>query len=366
VPRVGFGGYYGMSNYGDDLFGVASVLGARKFWPDYVPRIIGPRSIGIDAEYGALSRTPMRRYQGSGVVGKSVRLGVMLGNAFAVDRYVFAGGSLFHSDTSRITDLVTKLVGIRGVPVSAIGVSLGPFRSVQDEKRAKRYLKRMDFIAVRDRASLDVAKGLGLGESIEYTGDLAGVLPLFWGENPSQERQRLIGFSPCALLNAPARAKHFCDWFVQKMVRVREHSDLGACVINLNNHPVVGDGWLCRYVTEKLGEHEVPVTSASCHGLGLEGTWRLIASLSKYVTVRLHGAVTAYATGTPFLLINYHQKCDDFLDDIAHPVRRSVDSTGCIDVPDDAWSSDLRPAVSVPDYLAKSLGNFTKAPWSAR
>jgi hypothetical protein len=66
---------------------------------------------------------------------------------------------------------------------------------------------------------------------------------------------------------------------------------------------------------------------------------RAIASLNLLLTGRLHGALTAYQLGVPFILDEYHVKCADFLDDIGQ-----VDA---LRVPADVFSSDAIPLLSM-------------------
>ena len=57
-PRVGFTGYYGMRNFGDDLFGVLCSTAARQYW-NAEPLLVGPALDGARAR--AMPRSVHKR-----------------------------------------------------------------------------------------------------------------------------------------------------------------------------------------------------------------------------------------------------------------------------------------------------------------
>src|SRR5690625_7488499 len=58
-----------------------------------------------------------------------------------------------------------------------IGVSIGPFQSIKDEKRIIEYLKRSSFLALRDAESYAYAKSIDLDYEPVKAFDLAALWP---------------------------------------------------------------------------------------------------------------------------------------------------------------------------------------------
>lgn len=63
------------------------------------------------------------------------------------------------------------------IKVGGIGVSVGPFKSVEDEQAIKNYLKSIDFLALRDQTSFDYLSSLDLPYEPVNAFDLAALLP---------------------------------------------------------------------------------------------------------------------------------------------------------------------------------------------
>ena len=64
-PCVGFTGYYGMRNFGDDLFGVLCAMAAQSYWRAQ-PSVVGPplqdapaRSLGLAKAAGGHAEVPL-------------------------------------------------------------------------------------------------------------------------------------------------------------------------------------------------------------------------------------------------------------------------------------------------------------------
>lgn len=362
MKKIAVSGYYGMSNYGDDLFAVTTKLAIEKYWTEHTPIVVGPSTMGLPVNYGSFSFFPIGVYQKNNRTGKAIRAITILGSAIASDKFVFAGGSLFHSSSSIINSLVPSVIK----KVSAIGVSIGPFDTIESERKIKDLLNRFEYISVRDRRSFEIANSFQLDCPVNQAGDLALLYPLVepaFRTNKTPDGRGLIGFTPCNIPSSPDVAKAYCDSFVEFALKENKNGGAEFCILNLNEHPYYGDQDLCAYAAEQLSNSGVASPIYSYRDLGVNGVWSLISSMSAYVTVRLHGAVTAYLTGTPFHLFEYHQKCTDFLLEIGGDSRvNSVGKIECgLEVPSLA---DLEfPRNNLQVLQAAALTNFTSAPW---
>ena len=99
----------------------------------------------------------------------------------------------------------------------------------------------------------------------------------------------------------------------------------------LNTHPRWGDEELSRKLQERLEGQGANVEWISAKD-NLLGCWQGLATCDAVLSVRLHGAITAYLCGVPFSLVEYHRKCTDLIDDIGQPEALRVRSD-CIDSP---------------------------------
>jgi polysaccharide pyruvyl transferase WcaK-like protein len=94
-----------------------------------------------------------------------------------------------------------------------------------------------------------------------------------------------------------------------------------------------------------------------------------ISSSDLFFSVRLHGAISAYLLEVPFLLVEYHEKCKDFLDYIGFDkenrilasVADKVHVSECLEsISDSSKNFSVVPSA----YIETSNKTFTESPWS--
>lgn len=372
MKSVIFTGYYGMRNYGDDLFGVVSAYGARTWWPQFEPTILAPRIAGQSERFSVPGFVSADRYASEGAAGKLIRTFFSAKELLGGGKLVFSGGSLFSSNRSRIMDLAERVSKASGRRFAAIGVSIGPFDSRASEEAVIAFLRRFEYVSVRDRASYELLQGYGLDGRIALGRDLAGLMPALAGPAARPPRERkVLGYSPCLIGGRPETTRRIDELFVEA---VRRRPDVEVKVFSLNSHPAHGDTERSRHVHARLAEAGVSAERIEYAQAGVLATWREIGACDAMVSVRLHGAITAYLCGVPFVLFEYHKKCTDFLDDIGqpHPLRAGTDeaalaglAAGDFDRQLDALlGSPLPPALDPARYAAESASHFTQAPWA--
>ncbi len=322
MRKVAFSGYYGMGNYGDDLFSIVAILGASKYWPDCTSRLLCPPVSFFDGPVSYPNFIPAVWFQYHNMLGKAVRASVLLSGSCLANHLVFAGGSIFHSGSIDVRDLVFA-ARKKSVKYSAIGVSVGPFKSALDEKKIKDRLGMFDYISVRDRCSYERLSSFNLDAKIVESADLAGVVPLLIPTPQKKEKFDSkvlnIGFSPCFLADRPGRAMDYCKLFINAVERLSKNFPLKVHVICLNQHYKIGDTGLCRYVCDVMNRQGVLCDTTYYQDAGVLETWRMISRLDACFSVRLHGAITAYLCDVPFYLFEYHEKCSKFLSFIGKP-----------------------------------------------
>lgn len=323
MNRLAFSGYYGMSNYGDDIFAVVSLLGAKRYWQGSSVRLLCPPVEQLNGQFEYPSFLPSELFARHSLLGTALRATTQVVGAFKASHLIFAGGSVFSSGALSVRDLVVLSRG-RRADYSAIGVSVGPFSSVADEERVKEKLKMLSYISLRDRVSYERAMSYDLPGKVVEGADLAGTLPLLRSKETAKRskvegellrgRPVRIGFSPCFILGREKDAEMFCNLFVEAVASLSKEIALQVDVFCLNQHYKVGDVMLSQYVDNVLRKRGVVSRLLLYKDFGVLNTWDKISQMDAYVGARMHGAVTAYLTGVPFLLFEYHEKCTEFLD----------------------------------------------------
>lgn len=372
MKKLLFSGYYGMKNYGDDLFGIVSNLGLRQYWGDCVTTILGTRIKGEDINFSVPDWFPADSYADIGWIGKACRLLFLLKDQQKADKVIFSGGSLFSSKQSKVRELVIKLSGKNSQLYSGIGVSIGPFESIASEKKIAELLKRFEFLSLRDSASFELAQSFNLDLPVVLSRDLAGLMPLYVPTNKKDKSNNIIkeiGFSPCNFGGSGVVSKNICDAFVRSMEFLKDELNLKVMVLNLNEHQVLGDLRLCEYVCERLLHAGIDNELVSYLNIGVRNMWARIADCEIMVSVRLHGAITAYLCKVPFVLFEYHPKCKNFLDDIGVEANQRIhnDFKSPYTIEDVVCKAVFDydfPALDSMDYSLQSASNFNLAPWA--
>src|SRR5690606_1405304 len=84
--------------------------------------------------------------------------------------------------------------------LGAIGVSVGPFKSLGDERSIREYIKQLDFISLRDRRSFEFVRSIdNLSCDPVCAFDLAALLPKIYNYNFVRKTAEkiIIGISVC-------------------------------------------------------------------------------------------------------------------------------------------------------------------------
>ncbi|MFT4592400.1 MAG: polysaccharide pyruvyl transferase WcaK-like protein [Phycisphaerales bacterium] len=309
--KITFIGYYGFDNYGDDLFAVTCLKASNRFWP----KITAKTHIKINRNNERnepITRTIKTLYQQGSMFGSLVRLVCLARAVFFSNMIIFGGGSVFSSSGTKTTRrLLTLATKFKFVKIAAVGVSFGPFLNKKDELSCLSLLKTFSFISTRDQKSYEELKKSGVPGKLISSRDLAGVYRSLAGPLPHIQ-DGFIGIAPCFVAGDDSWQneilfKAFVDYVESINLKVR--------VFVLNTHKIWGDyssaAALCKELKGRNIEFETYVSSE-----GPSLIWEKIAECEQMVSVRLHGAVTAYLNNIPFLLIEYHKKCTEFNNDV--------------------------------------------------
>ena len=376
-PRVAFTGYYGMTNFGDDLFGALCAKAARAYW-NSTARIVGPQIRGVGARYTMPAWFPQRTYGAHNVLGQGSRLLSLVRALASSDLLVYGGGSTVTGRDSYRPALLSWARDRAHIELAAVGISIGPFADEKTTASAAEFLRRFTYVSVRDARSYELATSMDLPTTLHRGRDLAGLLPLLAapvgdGAAVSATRERL-GVSLC---NYPAKTdydaperEHLLGELCDAITDVAQQRALRVELFSLCNHPQAGDQILTERFARRLRQRGLEPELHSYGGEDPVGMAHRIGSCHAFVSARLHGAIVAYVLGVPLATIEYHAKCRDFAADIGLPDvrrirgRRPTQAAIGSAVQNVLDGSD-RPSLARSQYAEEALGAFRASPWWA-
>lgn len=309
-----FTGYYGELNTGDDAFVEVASWGAVEYWNKESVIFLGKDRFLPDVTY------PTKGFPLNIPKTYSLQTKFLVSNT---NYFISAGGSTIHSkmaiNNPKIIALNRKKIYPK-LKIGAIGVSIGPFNTSADEKHTIEYLKSIDFLAVRDKSSFDFVNSLELPYEPINSFDLAALLPDIYGiQKPTREiNKKIIGISVCPvesinnhlnIQNELIRNQQIINLI--KFLDANENIHFKFLIINGNSR--IGDEKLTREIIKNSAPKSAEIISYQKH---THTMWKEIISCDFIVATRLHAAVFACFSGTPFMLHEYHKKCSDFLDNI--------------------------------------------------
>lgn len=360
-----FSGYYGVKNSGDDAFVEVAAWGSQKYWQSTEQFFFA-----ADLPHVKTPTTHYPAHKGYLNFARAVK-DILLSDAFA-----YAGGSTFHSALKK-SDLRTyaklkKKLGFKG-HTGAIGISLGPYTSSAAEENTIEYLKTLDFLALRDEHSYNLAVSYGLPYEPVKAFDLAALLPEIYNFKKSidpAKETRMVGISVCNYetytggdLNKELKRNQFIEELILKL---KKHPNILFRFFVFNGSPVNGDEKLTLEIINRvntsgdLNYEVVPYLST------VEDMFMKIAECDAVVSTRLHASIFACYSQTPFFLLEYHRKCTDFLNDVGQPQQYRLQDG---EVPPEEIASEIENIIfnqqaEHPLYIAETIEraryNFTQ------
>ncbi len=165
-PRVLVSGYYGFGNAGDEAILAGLIEGFRQLLPQ--------------AELLVLSGDPQATEREHPVKAVPRGLRSLRSHLRHADLFLSGGGGLLQDTTSWRSPLyylaAIHLARAAAVPVACVGYGIGPLRRRWVRALVRRQLSKANVLAVRDHASADALRALGLHGPVETTADLAFAL----------------------------------------------------------------------------------------------------------------------------------------------------------------------------------------------
>lgn len=313
-----FKGFYGYKNLGDDIFCVTADWLTNNLWQDKRAIIIGD-NLPILSKKSLIINTKNR----------SLRKVLEILISLYVDNIIYFGGSVFHSKSNKFLDIKR----IYSYPkfankISTIGTSIGPFKSQEDYNFICGFLNGFKFLTLRDESSIQIAKEMKLKNSI-FSFDIAiltdDVYPGLKVSKEFNSEKIRIGVSLChyeryvggSILIEKERENAVLEFLIKFVESNKNIDEIVFFVFNGNskNGDIEITSDFNDIISRKISTRIVNYSSNT------ESILKEIKECDAFFGMRLHSGILAYALDVPFMLVEYHTKCTEFLNTINHNFR---------------------------------------------
>ena len=325
MKKIYFKGYYGYENLGDDIFTVTAAWICNTLWSNCVPVFIG-RKLPV------INNTAKKIEINNDFFKRIVELLV----CFKVNYIIYFGGSLLSSGGNSFRDikLYFKKIPYLSNKLGTIGTSIGPFEDYHNFNSTKELLKKFKFISVRDYSSIDLLSQMGLEGKSSFCFDNAiliqEVFPSLKIKNLKKNGKIKIAISLCHYERYKTKIsleEQEREIAVKQLISdiILNHENIEELIfIEFNGNTRTGDTEITtefeEYFSKKIK------TKVVSYSLSTENMLREFNDADFVLGMRLHSGILAYALDIPFMLVEYHPKCTDFLNTINHNVRFDVNN----------------------------------------
>ena len=333
-PRVLVSGYYGFGNAGDEAILAGVVAGLHGLMPAPEPTILSGDPAATEAEHGV-------RAAPRGLIS-AYRL------SRQSDLLISGGGGLLQDLTSWRSPLyylgVLRLARAVGLPAACIGHGIGPLRRRVTRGLAHRELSRVEVVAVRDAASAENLREMGLGRPVEVTADLAFLLPRPTAEEVDRAWQKAElrrGEQPAVAIALRPPPEHRTG----RDLAARLGGAIGTACDHLGLDPVLVPMQRTRDVEfASLVSAGMPSATQVVAGeMSARDLLAVIGGCELVVAMRLHALVFGAICGVAPVAISYDPKVDGLMGQLG-----------------------LQSATSVTSLNEEALGRVISQTWESR
>lgn len=303
-------GFYGMGNVGDEAILAATLQAIREHTP-YEPVVFAWQPGQVRADFGVSSLDPRRSPRAATRV------------LLRADAFLLGGGGLikdFGGDSTSLFRWMRWLDVAHRLGVGTMTWSVGVDRLVHpaSERRVCEVLGRVDAVTVRDEASAERLRAVGVTRDIAVTADPVVSLARSWRSRRAPGDGPRVTVCPRALLTEsdrvtePERAGRLLDAFAQALDHLQEVHGAHVTGLALRTRDGDDDREACREIAARMRggdrmeivETDDPTTDA------------VLAHLCRtdlQIGMRLHATIMATSLGIPSIAVAYLPKVRGFL-----------------------------------------------------
>lgn len=310
--RITMSGYYGFGNAGDEAVLKSLLASIGRVFPDASVTVLSASPETTGRIYGC---SAVKRFDPFRVFG-AIR---------GCDTFISGGGSLLQDATSTRSlvyyVLLIRLAKLLGKKVMLYANGIGPVSKKMNRKRVRRAVELADAVTLRDGASLEELRGMGVSRGdIAVTADPVFMLsPADRAVGEAILRRAGVpdgGFVAVSIRPWRSDAAfrrgiaEICDGIVKK---------LGLSVVFLPMQPVIDERE--SEAVRSLMTEPAFILPASCTA---EELMSVIGQSEFTLSMRLHSLIFAARAGVPSVGFTYDPKIDAYLDMLAEPNAGAV------------------------------------------
>ncbi len=281
AKKICISGYYGFDNFGDETILRVLVENLKRFKdkPKITVFSSNPQKTSTELEVNSV---------------KSFNLFQVITNLFKSDCLISGGGSLLQDATSAKSLIyylgIIKLAQLLKKKTIIFAQGIGPIKSKKLAKLTAHILKKVDYITVRDEASINLLNSWGISATKCYD-------PV-WNLSAKADKNEKIGIQLRAF-------KTLTDEFIEQLANcINEHySDKDICIYSLQNKL---DLEVSNKLCNKLKTKSKTVVENTSNDKIIED----ISSLDTLIAMRFHACLIAIKAGVKLLPINYDIKVE--------------------------------------------------------
>jgi polysaccharide pyruvyl transferase WcaK-like protein len=321
--KIYFKGYYGFKNIGDDIFCIAADWLCNNLWKDKTQIFIGGRLpfVSNNAKKIEISNRFYKKIYEFFICIK-------------VNYIIYFGGSLLSRRIFGFRDIKYYLekYHIFYKKLGAIGISIGPFKNKDDYYSIKKFLSKFKFIAVRDYSSLKIAIEMNLKSKVSFCFDIAllitDIFPSLKKKKRGYKDKVKIAVSLChyerynggSLSKEKERESAVLNLIERIILENRNVEEIVFFQFNgsKNNGDIKIIQEFNDIINDKINTRIVYYNSDT------EEFCKQLNKCDFLIGMRLHSGILAYSLNIPFILVEYHNKCTEFLNTINDKYRFDI------------------------------------------
>jgi polysaccharide pyruvyl transferase CsaB len=260
----------------------------------------------------------------------------ILKGIFKSDLLIFGGGSQIQ-DHGKMrlqlsllkTYIIVVLMKLLNKKVIFLGVSIGPLETKIGKKIGKLILSKADYIVIRDELSFEYLKKINFdNQKIKLIPDLAINLveSLNINKKKINNKKIILGINLMPFFsmvkNNREKEKKILETISSSInIIVKEHPDIEIRMFSFQEDEEVNDYYLLKIFQEMI-ERESSIIRYQSNPLIL---MEEISKCNRFIGMRLHSSIFAYACDVPQLILSYHPKCKGFAKSVGYSNENVID-----------------------------------------